>query len=181
MTVNFDDSTIGKDVEALCSKCGQSWHVISAVLNGKIERVECKSCQNQHKYRPVPVANRTLQADTRTSLVDNSVSAKAAPKAKKSVTATTRSAFNAATAEAKENAEKPKTRKSVAAKPQVFEPKVPANENEIQNYSLKIASYSIGDRILHPKFGLGIVEEFPEPQKMRVCFPSQRVLLVYGK
>ena len=39
----FDDTAVAKDIEAVCSKCGESWHVIVAVSDGKIAQVQCKS------------------------------------------------------------------------------------------------------------------------------------------
>ena len=39
MLPTFDESAVAKDIEAVCSKCGESWHVIVAVADGKIAQV----------------------------------------------------------------------------------------------------------------------------------------------
>jgi predicted nucleic acid-binding Zn-ribbon protein len=42
---------VGADVEALCSKCGDVWHVVVAKVGEKIARVHCKQCGNDHRYK----------------------------------------------------------------------------------------------------------------------------------
>lgn len=42
---------VGADIEALCSKCGDVWHVIEAKVGEDIVRVICKECGAQHRYR----------------------------------------------------------------------------------------------------------------------------------
>jgi hypothetical protein len=42
---------IGEDIEALCGRCGTSWHVIVAAVEQKIAKVECKQCGGVHRYR----------------------------------------------------------------------------------------------------------------------------------
>jgi hypothetical protein len=42
---------VGADVESLCSKCGDVWHVIVAKVGDRIARVICKECNGQHAYR----------------------------------------------------------------------------------------------------------------------------------
>lgn len=42
---------VGKEVEALCGECGKSSHVIRAVEDGTIRRVQCKQCMNEHRYQ----------------------------------------------------------------------------------------------------------------------------------
>ncbi len=42
----------GSDVESVCSKCGDVWHVVVAMVGGQIARVVCKECGGQHRYRP---------------------------------------------------------------------------------------------------------------------------------
>ena len=41
----------GADIEALCSKCGDVWHVVVAKVGEDIVRVICKECGAQHRYR----------------------------------------------------------------------------------------------------------------------------------
>jgi hypothetical protein len=54
---------VGADIEAVCGRCGEVWHVIVAIADGGIARVECKQCGRLHRYRRVggqPAATRTV-------------------------------------------------------------------------------------------------------------------------
>jgi hypothetical protein len=42
---------VGADVEALCSKCGDVWHVVVAKVGEKIVKVHCKQCGGDHRYK----------------------------------------------------------------------------------------------------------------------------------
>jgi len=44
-------AAVGADIEALCSKCGDVWHVVVAKVGEEIVRVICKECGAQHRYR----------------------------------------------------------------------------------------------------------------------------------
>jgi hypothetical protein len=44
-------AAVGADVEALCSKCGDVWHVVVAKVGDQIVKVLCKECGGQHRYR----------------------------------------------------------------------------------------------------------------------------------
>jgi len=44
---------VGSDIEAVCGRCGEVWHVVIAVVGGKIAKLECKQCGARHRYRPV--------------------------------------------------------------------------------------------------------------------------------
>jgi hypothetical protein len=44
---------VGADIEAICGRCGEVWHVIVAVAGGGIAKVECKQCGRPHRYRQV--------------------------------------------------------------------------------------------------------------------------------
>ena len=152
MLPKFDDSAVAKDIEAVCSKCGESWHVIVAVADGKIQQVQCKSCGGYHKYKPIARDRMTLKRDTKSALaVATKTGSPVTPKEKKAPT------------------------------PKVLVPKVEANDNPIRKYSMKEKDYQLGDRIEHVKYGLGVIDEFTSPGKMYVTFQTERVLLVYGK
>lgn len=62
---------VGADIEALCSKCGDVWHVIEAKVGEDIVRVICKECGAQHRYRNPKKAGmatpRTKSTKPRTS------------------------------------------------------------------------------------------------------------------
>lgn len=42
---------MGEDIEALCGRCGQVWHVVMAKMGDKIAKVVCKRCGGHHLYR----------------------------------------------------------------------------------------------------------------------------------
>jgi hypothetical protein len=44
-------AAVGADTEALCSKCGDVWHVVVAKVGEQIVRVICKECGGQHRYK----------------------------------------------------------------------------------------------------------------------------------
>src|ERR1700750_489995 len=42
---------VGADVEALCSKCGDVWHVVVAKVGEQIVKGQCKQCGGYHRYK----------------------------------------------------------------------------------------------------------------------------------
>ena len=44
---------VGSDIEAVCRKCGDVWHVVIALDDRRIANVECKECGARHRYRGV--------------------------------------------------------------------------------------------------------------------------------
>ena len=42
---------VADDVEALCAKCGDVWHVVVAMDGPKIAKVQCKQCGGYHRYK----------------------------------------------------------------------------------------------------------------------------------
>lgn len=44
-------AAVGADVEALCSKCGDVWHVVVAKVGEQIAKVQCKQCGGYHRYK----------------------------------------------------------------------------------------------------------------------------------
>ncbi|RMG10170.1 MAG: hypothetical protein D6729_19820 [Deltaproteobacteria bacterium] len=59
---------IGSDIESLCRRCGDVWHVVVAMDGARILKVQCKQCGAQHRYRPSkgPDAGAGPRARTRT-------------------------------------------------------------------------------------------------------------------
>jgi DNA-directed RNA polymerase subunit RPC12/RpoP len=62
---------VGGDIEARCGKCGDMReHVIAAMsAAGKVERVQCRTCQSNHLYRERKTTT-TRTASTRSSKKD---------------------------------------------------------------------------------------------------------------
>lgn len=44
-------AAVGADIEALCSKCGDVWHVVVAKVGDEIVKVHCKECNKEHRYK----------------------------------------------------------------------------------------------------------------------------------
>jgi hypothetical protein len=44
-------AAVGADIESLCSKCGDVWHVVVAKEGEKIVKVLCKQCGGYHRYK----------------------------------------------------------------------------------------------------------------------------------
>ncbi len=42
---------VGSDIESICGKCGDVWHVVEAKVGEKIARVVCKQCGGRHRYK----------------------------------------------------------------------------------------------------------------------------------
>jgi hypothetical protein len=42
---------VGDDIEDVCSRCGDTWHVVMAKVGERIAKVVCKRCGGQHSYR----------------------------------------------------------------------------------------------------------------------------------
>lgn len=43
---------VGQDIESICNKCGDVWHVVVAKVGDKIAKVQCKQCGGYHRYKP---------------------------------------------------------------------------------------------------------------------------------
>jgi hypothetical protein len=58
---------VGADIESLCTKCGDVWHVVVAKVGDKIAKVQCKQCGGLHRHRPPggePAALKTVRSGT---------------------------------------------------------------------------------------------------------------------
>ncbi len=56
----------GEDIQNRCTKCGVVAHVIVALVEGKIAKVECKECGSRHRHRSlVPKTRATGVRKTR--------------------------------------------------------------------------------------------------------------------
>jgi hypothetical protein len=54
-------ASVGQDIEALCGRCGTTWHVVMAMMGERIAKVVCKRCNGHHRYR---TENETPEATT---------------------------------------------------------------------------------------------------------------------
>jgi hypothetical protein len=42
---------VGQDIEDICTRCGDTWHVVVAKMGERVVKVVCKLCGSQHNYR----------------------------------------------------------------------------------------------------------------------------------
>jgi len=42
---------VGQDIEDICTRCGDTWHVVMAKIGDRVAKVVCKLCGSQHNYR----------------------------------------------------------------------------------------------------------------------------------
>ncbi len=45
-------AAVGADIESICTKCGDVWHVVVAKVGERIAKVQCKECHSFHRYKP---------------------------------------------------------------------------------------------------------------------------------
>jgi hypothetical protein len=56
---------IGTDIESVCSRCGTSWHVVVAMVDANVMKVECKQCHNVHQHRTAKAAAAKRKTGTK--------------------------------------------------------------------------------------------------------------------
>jgi predicted nucleic acid-binding Zn-ribbon protein len=146
---------VGQDIEALCGKCGQVWHVVMAKMGERIAKVVCKRCGGHHRYRN-----------------ENEEAADEAGRSARGAQGTAAGTTQGTTAaRAASRARKASPLPSVPA----FDPTKPARP-----YAAG-ASYAPGERIAHPSFGVGVVAGSPGAGKIDVVFPSGPRVLAAAK
>ena len=142
---------VGSDIESICGKCGDVWHVVEAKVGDKIARVVCKQCGGRHRYKPPEGKASANDVAGGTKVAKE----KKPPSARK--TAAAKAAKAAAEASIEADMSKP---------PRVYKPS---------------DTYAPGERMTHPSFGTGIVEMLPGPGKVQVFFPGGRRVLAIAK
>ncbi len=146
------NASVGADVESICRKCGDVWHVIVAMVEDDIAKVQCKQCNGLHKYKDPDVA----EAEAKTKATK-----KPAKKRAPAMTAAQKKAAAAA---------KPKSKATVA--PNLKLPTKPYKFSD---------TFVSGQRIDHVKFGTGVVEDVIDGGKIEVFFPEGRKVLAIKK
>ena len=134
---------VGQDIEDICTRCGDTWHVVVAKVGERVIKVVCKLCGSQHNYRG-----------------ENAGAAAGA----------TSSSWGA-------SRRRRTTKRSAATPPPAptFDPSKPPRAYSPQG------SYALGERIVHPNFGTGVVAGTPGPGKVDVVFPAGNRTLACAK
>ncbi len=133
--------SVGKDVEAICRKCGEVWHVVVAFAAGKVAKVECKQCGARHRYRPVD--------------------GQAVPAASRRVVGSRPARGRGRRVEKR--------------------PVVEADVSRPQRSFRTTDRYQVGDRIVHARFGKGVVQAITGVAKIEVLFEAGPKVLVHGR
>jgi len=70
---------LGDPIDDYCTRCRLLLnHAVASMVNGKVVKVVCETCHNEHPYRNSEVPEKKKKAGTRANLFDQ-VLAKSAP------------------------------------------------------------------------------------------------------
>jgi hypothetical protein len=65
-------AAVGQDIESICGKCGDVWHVVVAMVGDKVAKVQCKQCGGYHRHRPPGSSSSAPVRRSRASAVGGS-------------------------------------------------------------------------------------------------------------
>jgi len=130
---------VGSDIEAICKKCGDVWHLVIALADNRIAKVECRECGARHRYRGVKAESGAVRS-------------------KPAVRAT-----------------------SSRARALVQKQAVMADESRPRRDFRMTDTYAVGDRVVHARFGEGVVQEVSAPTKIVVLFDVGPKTLAHGR
>jgi hypothetical protein len=134
---------VGADIESICSKCGDVWHVVVAKVGDDIAKVECKECHGVHRYRP--------------------------PKGKAVARASVRKRGDQPASSSSRRKKEPLVH-TVEADP----------TKPLRSYRAS-ESFEPGERIQHPRFGVGVAQRSPGVGKIEILFADGARVLVQAK
>ena len=146
----------GDEVDSYCTSCRLMLaHAVVALVAGKPDKVECKTCGKQHKYRAK--APKTPKAPA-----DGTEAAPKKPKAVKAKTTATR------------------TRKSKETEAGWEEALAGRDMVNSKPYTIS-GEYQEREVINHKTFGFGVIVKLLAEGKMQVRFKEGTKLLAFGK
>lgn len=153
-------TNVGNDIESICGKCGDVWHVVVAKQGDRIVKVQCKQCSAVHRHRP-PVKEAAVKAPRVPG--EKAARTPAAPRAPRAV------------GEKAPRAKRASTSKAPPGPRVVADPLKP-----VRKYR-PVETFRVGDAIDHPTFGRGVVESLPEHGKIEIWFSGERKVLVHAR
>lgn len=160
----------GDRIESRCTRCNDiTGHVIVALVGGEIIKVECLACRSVHKYHP-PVAARPQREA-------KSVCRVKAGEARKDAVSAVRPARSSASAHT-ENRATAKSRKAADEIEQTWQRSLNLSAAAPKPYAIT-TSYTKGDVVEHPVFGMGVVQEV-QGDRMHLLFREGLKLLKCG-
>ncbi len=148
----------GDEIDSYCTTCKLVLaHQVVALVDGNIERVICKTCGKQHKYRPHPPKSKETKSE---------MSSEATSTSQKEVATT-----------AKKTSRIRKTKDSASKWEELFAGK---DVSHAKIYSMNRV-FAQDDIIEHKQFGYGLVTEIRAEGKMKVVFKEGLKLLACGR
>ncbi len=141
---------VGEEIESVCGKCGDVWHVVAAMIGSKVVKVVCKRCGSQHRHRP-PTPGGAAGAS---APAEAKAPAAKEPKSKSS-----------------------KSKASAATEPAA---RVEADLSKPVRPYRVVDTYKPRERVEHRTFGLGVVEELAGAGKIHVRFETGVKTLLHG-
>lgn len=143
----------GDIIDARCTKCREILnHRIVAMVEGKVVRVECNTCNGVHNYYPPPTAKEVKAAK---------------------ISKVTKDPSSARTSSAPRSSKKDPTE---ADREEWASLKTTMQIDRAQDYDMN-GAYRLNSLILHSVFGLGVVKRLILPNKMQVLFQDGIKLL----
>jgi hypothetical protein len=153
----------GSSVESICKKCkAVTDHHVVAMLGDKIAKVECKVCRARHAYASPKAEAKAAPAARVRNGATGAVTQAAAPAPRAAKPARLTAAAKQAQAHAAQ-----------------WE-KMTADATTPLGYAMD-RTYSVGDVIDHPVFGLGRVQKVMKPCTIEVIFQDSVRNLRCGK
>ncbi len=149
----------GDRIESRCTRCNDiTGHIIMALVNGSIVKVQCVSCRSEHKYHAPAAERRSKKAET-VCRVKHGEDRKNALSAIRVTTPKPAASSRPATR---------KAQNSALEKEQVWQRTLNSTVATATPYSIQ-ASYACGDVVDHPTFGLGVVQTV-QGDRMQLLF-----------
>jgi hypothetical protein len=143
----------GDDVEAWCTRCRMNLnHRIIAIVGDNIQRVQCLTCNGDHKYYP-PKGQKTETGKRIVRVASSEKLRKPAPT-------------------------RPTPEKALSEW-NSFMRDLP-NDGVPRRYNI-FETYSAGEYIEHPTFGMGRVLEIMGAERIQVVFKDGRKVLVFNR
>jgi len=147
----------GDEVDSWCTTCQLMLaHRVVAAVEGKPEKVICKTCDKRHKYRPNPPKSRIKKLQT----------------GKRKTSASKKKATT------KRKTTRTRRTKDPAI---IWEELLAAKDVSYAKIYSMSAEFDQDDIIEHKKFGYGLVTEIRAEGKMEVVFKEGTKLLVRGR
>jgi hypothetical protein len=72
-------AAVGADIESMCAKCGDVWHVVVAMVGSQVAKVQCKQCGGYHRHKSPKAAAAAAARPRRPSRAKKETATSRAP------------------------------------------------------------------------------------------------------